>query len=113
MPFIESKIVGPVSQEKKDIIVAELGEAMSQVGKPETFVMIGIEDNYDLYMGGKKMETGAFVAIRLFGELPRRSYEELTAKICQLYRRELGIAFHEIYITYHALDDWGWNGQNF
>ena len=57
MPFIDSKITLPVPQEKRETIKSELGKAVSILSKPESFLMIGIEDNYDLYMGGKKFGT--------------------------------------------------------
>ena len=66
MPFIDSKITLSVSQEKRDIIKAELGKSMSILSKPESFLMVGFEDNYDLYMGGAKLEKGAYVAVSLF-----------------------------------------------
>ena len=37
----------------------------------------------------------------------------MTARICQLYADELGIPTNNIYVTYHGVNDWGWNGRNF
>lgn len=65
MPFIDSKITLPVSQEKREIIKTELGKAVALLSKPESFLMVGFEDNYDLYMGGKKLDKGAYVAVSL------------------------------------------------
>ncbi len=113
MPFIDSKITVAVSQEKKDILKAEFGKAMSIIGKPESFLMVGFEDNYDLYMGGKKLEKGAYVAVSLFGNASGAAYEEMTSVICQLFEKELGIPGNSVYVTYHGVDDWGWNGRNF
>ena len=44
MPFIDSKISVKVSDEKKDVIKARLAEAAAVIGKPETYVMIGFDD---------------------------------------------------------------------
>ena len=85
MPFIDSKITVPVSQEKKDVLKGEFGKLMTLIGKPESFLMVGFEDNYDLYMGGKKLEKGAYVSVSLFGAASRSAYESLTEKICALY----------------------------
>ena len=60
MPFIDSKITVPVAPEKKESIKTKLGQAISLLGKTETYLMVGFEDNYDLYLGGKKLEKGAF-----------------------------------------------------
>ena len=113
MPFIDSKITVSVSQEKREAMKSELGKAVSILGKPESFLMVGFEDNYDLYMGGKKLEKGAYVAVSLFGNASGSAYEKMTAKICELYEKELGIPQDAIYVTYHGVNDWGWNGRNF
>ena len=113
MPFIDSKITLPVSQEKREVLKAELGKAVSILSKPESFLMLGFEDNYDLYMGGRKLEKGAYVAVSLFGNASGAAYEKMTAKICELYEKELGIPGNAVYVTYHGVSDWGWNGQNF
>ena len=113
MPFIDSKIAGAVSAEKKERIKSKLGEAVSLLNKTESFLMVGFEDNYDLAMGGKKLEKGAYVAVSLFGDGTKEAYEEMTAFICDLYERELGIPKDAIYVTYHGVYNWGWNGRNF
>lgn len=113
MPFIDSKITVSVPQEKRDILKEEFGKAMSILSKPESFLMVGFEENYDLYMGGKKLEKGAYVAVSLFGNASKSAYEKMTATICDLYEKELGIPKDAVYVTYHGVSDWGWNGQNF
>ena len=50
MPFIDSKITGNVSKEKREAIKSKLGQAVSILHKSETFLMVGFEDQYDLYM---------------------------------------------------------------
>lgn len=113
MPFIDSKITVSVPQDKREILKAELGKAVSVLNKPERFLMVGFEDNYDLYMGGEKLEKGAYVAVSLFGNGSKAAYEEMTSIICKLYEKELGIPGDAVYVTYHGVNDWGWNGQNF
>lgn len=113
MPFIDSKVTVPVPQEKKDVLTAEFGKAMSIISKPESFLMVGFEDNYDLYMGGKKLEKGAYVSLSLLGSASKTAYENMTERICKLYEEELGIPGNAVYVTYHEVKDWGWNGRNF
>ena len=62
MPFIDSKITGTVSEEKKEAIKTRLGQAISILNKSETYLMVGFEDNYDLFMAGQKLEKGAYVS---------------------------------------------------
>ena len=51
MPFIDSKITVKVPEEKKEAIKTQLGQAISILSKPESFLMVGFEDEYCLYMG--------------------------------------------------------------
>ena len=47
MPFIDSKITVKVSDEKKEVLKAKIGKAVSIIGKPESFLMVGFEDEYN------------------------------------------------------------------
>ena len=113
MPFIDSKITVAVPQEKRDVLKTELGKAISDLNKPESYLMIGIEDQYDLYMGGKKLDKGAYVAVSLFGNASSAAYNKMTGTICRIFETVLGIPASCVYVTYHGVNDWGWNGQNF
>ena len=113
MPFIDSKISVPVSEEKKEIIKAKLGATMPIINKSETYLMVGISDNYDLWMGGKKLDKGAYVSVSLLGNSKAELYEKMTAEICAIYEAELGIPGASVYVTYHPVSDWGWNSSNF
>jgi hypothetical protein len=112
MPFIDSKITVAMSQEQKERIKSRLGKAVSIIGKTESFLMVGIEDNYCLYMAGKQLEKGAYVSVSLFGKASASAYENMTAEICKIYKEELGIPGQSVYVTYHGVNDWGWNGSN-
>lgn len=113
MPFIDSKVTVTLPQDKRDQLKKRLGEAISLLGKPESYLMLGFEQEYDLYMGGKKLEKGAFVSVSLFGSASSQACEKMTARICSIFEEELGIPGDAIYITYTGLTDWGWNGKNF
>lgn len=112
MPFIDSKISLPVSAEKRETIKSRFGKAISILNKTESFLMVGFEDNYDLYMGGNKLERGAYVAVRLFGNASSDACDAMTGEICKIYEEELGIPGQSIYVTYQGIRDWGWNGRN-
>ena len=113
MPFIDSKISIPVSREERENLKADLGRAISIVNKPEGFLMLGFEDNYDLYMGGSKLDKGAYVSVSLFGQASPSAYSEMTKVICDILSEELSIPGNQVYVTYHGVNDWGWNGSNF
>ncbi len=113
MPFIDSKITLPITEDKKDNIKAKLGKAISLLNKSETYLMVGIEDNYDLYMAGKKLDKGAYVSVSLYGNASSSSYDKMTGEICRILSEELEIPGNAVYVTYHGVNDWGWNGRNF
>ena len=113
MPFIDSKITLKVSDEKKENIKKALGEAVSILHKSENFLMVGINDEYDLYMAGEKLDKGADVEVSLFGSASSADYSKMTGAICDILSKELDIPGGKVYVTYHGLSDWGWNGQNF
>ena len=113
MPFIDSKIAGAVSAEKKERIKSKLGEAVSLLNKTESFLMVGFEDNYDLYMAGNKLEKGAYVSVSLYGNAAPAAYDKMTGAICDILSEELDIPGNQVYVTYHGVNDWGWNGRNF
>ena len=92
MPFIGSKVTVKISKEKEESIKKKLGEAIQLIpGKRETFLMVGFEDEYSLYLAGEKLEKGAFVEVKIFGKASKDAYSNLTAEICKIYEEELGI----------------------
>ena len=113
MPFIDSKITVPVTPEKKESIKSRFGDAVRLLNNSDFYFMVGFEDNYDLYMGGNKLEKGAYVSVSLFGNAPSSAYDKMTGEICGILSDELGIPGDKVYVTYHGVNDWGWNGSNF
>ena len=113
MPFIDTKITVKISAQQKEEIKTELGKLIETLNKTETWLMVGMEDSYDLWFGGRKLDKGAYVAVSLLGDAPKDLYDRLTGQICDLMSRKLGIPGNAVYVTYHPVRDWGWNGRNF
>lgn len=61
MPFIRFKAAVSVTEEQKEKIKSELGKAITTLHKTETYLMVGIEDDYDLWMAGNKL-----IKVRMF-----------------------------------------------
>ena len=113
MPFIDCKLTVPADPGQKEAVKAKLGRAVSCLHKGETYLMVGMQENYDLWLGGKKLEKGAYVEVSLFGSASSADYERMTGEICRILSEELRIPANCVYVTYHGLSDWGWNGSNF
>ncbi len=114
MPFIDSKVSVKVSKEQETELKSRLGQAISIIpGKSESWLMVGIEDEYSLYFRGDDSEPMAFIEVRIFGGPNRDAFEKMTAELTKIYGEVLGIAPDHMYIKYSATTDWGWNGSNF
>ncbi|MBQ9210117.1 MAG: hypothetical protein IJ153_00310 [Clostridia bacterium] len=113
MPMINSKVTVKITDQQKEEIKTELGKLITTLNKSETYLMVGIEDAYDLWLGGKKLEKGAYVEVSLYGHAPKEAYDQLTGQICDLLSDKLSIPGSAVYVTYHPVSDWGWNGKNF
>ena len=114
MPFINSKVTVSMTEEKKEAVKAKLGKAIEIIpGKSESWLMVGFEDNYDLYFKGNKDDETAFVEVKIFGSASAGVYDQMTGAICSIFNEELGIPQNRIYVKYEEVSNWGWNGGNF
>ena len=113
MPFIDSKLTVKLDEDKKEKIKQKLGKAVSVLHKSETYLMVGFQEDYDLYLGGKRLEKGAYVEVSLYGSASSADYSKMTGEICRILAEEADIPAECVYVTYHGLEDWGWNGSNF
>ena len=113
MPFINLKVTTHLSDNTRESIKTKLGTAVAAIHKSETYLMVGIADDYDLWLGGKKLDQGAYVSVSLYGNAASSDYNDLTGKICDILSEEAGIPGNAVYVSYHPVNDWGWNGQNF
>ncbi|MBO6093945.1 MAG: hypothetical protein J6P40_10050 [Oscillospiraceae bacterium] len=113
MPMIHSKITVGITERQKEELKTEYGKIIATLGKSEAYLMVSIEDACDLWLGGQKLEKGAYVDVSLYGDSPKESYNRMTSQICSILGEKLDIPGKAIYVTYHPVSDWGWNGQNF
>lgn len=113
MPMIEAKVTMKLPTEKRDVLKAELGKAISIMGKPESYLMINLVDNQDLYFGGNKLDKGAYVEIKVLGSVDAGKSNSMTGKVCEILESVLGIPGDAVYVSYFGTANWGWNGSNF
>ncbi len=113
MPFINSKVTVKLTDEKKDAIKSDLGRSVSVLGKTENYLMVGFEDEYDLYLAGEKLDLGAFVSVRVYGTINPASSQKMTGEICRILEEQLGIPGSNVYVAYQGIANWGWDGSNF
>lgn len=113
MPMIKVETTVSLPEEKRSILKTELGKAISLMGKPESYLMINLVENQDLYMGGQKLEKGAFVEVKVLGQVNAAQSDSMTAKVCQILQSVLDIPGDAVYVAYFGTANWGYNGSNF
>ena len=115
MPFVDARISCTLTDEQKQAIKAELGKAVSTFGKGESFLMVGIADGYDLWLGGNKLDQGAYVSFSMIGDTPDEGCREFSGKVCDILEQVAGIPGSNVYVTFHPMSAtrWGWNGSTF
>ena len=113
MPYIEAKLSVKLDESQKDELQTKLTDAVSSAfSKPKADIMAGIEDSKSLYMAEKKLDKGAYVSVSLLGSATKPACQTLTQSICDILSK-YGIDGSNVYVTYHPVDLWGWNGSMF
>ncbi|MBR3033307.1 MAG: hypothetical protein IKH92_09840 [Clostridiales bacterium] len=113
MPYIDAKVTISLSPEQKEDMKCEFGKLIEILNKTERYLMVGIDDNADLWFGGIKLECGAYIAVSLLGNASPELYDKMTGGICNMLQDKFGISGDDVYVTYHPIRDWGWSGHNF
>lgn len=113
MPFINSKVSVKMTEDQKETIKTKFGQAIASLGKSESWLMVGFEDEYCLYFQGQKSPKIAIVEVALFGKAGAAAYEKFTEQVCDILGEVLGIPADKIYVKYEEVSNWGWNGSNF
>lgn len=114
MPFIDSKVSVKTTPEQRKELKEKLGQAITLIpGKSESWLMIDLADEQEMYFRGDGQEPTAFIAVSIYGDPNPSAFEKLTAEITRIYDEVLGISPDHIYIKYATTHDWGWNGSNF
>ncbi len=73
--------------------------------------MVQIADGCALYKGGKALENGAFVDIRLLGKASQQSKAALTEAMFQSLNKLLGVGTGDMYTNITEFESWGYNGS--
>lgn len=110
MPYINIKTNKEITREKEIIIKERLGEAITIIGKSETWLMIEFNSNASMYFKGSDNDC-AYIEVKLFGS--SSNYNEFTKCITDLISNELNILSSNIYVSYFETSNWGYNGSNF
>lgn len=87
-------------------------KAIENLGKTESWLMVGFNGGIPLYFKGDDAPA-AFVDISVFGSSTDAQCEKMTAAVCGIIEKELGIPADRTYVKYSGTSQWGWNNMNF
>lgn len=113
MPYIQIRTNKEITKEKEIIIKQKLGEAITIVGKSESWLMVEFVSNAKLYFKGNDTENIAYVDFKIYGSSNSDNYREMSNIICNLLQENLDIPPSNTYISYGEYSNWGWNNTNF
>src|SRR5699024_5305422 len=82
MPFIDLRTTVPAAPEQREALKAAFGQAITALHKTETYLMVSIQDNAELWLGGQKLDKGAYVAVSLYGSASSADYNRMTGLVC-------------------------------
>jgi len=111
MPYLNIMTNQSIADESTLLKVASQTVAKA-AGKPESYVMVTVNANRKMSMGGNDAPT-AFLDYRALGLPNDRS--AFSDALCGLISDQLGIAGDRIYIsmTDSERQNWGWNHSTF
>jgi phenylpyruvate tautomerase PptA (4-oxalocrotonate tautomerase family) len=111
MPYLKITTNATVS-DQTNLLKISSQTVSKAAGKAENYVMIAIEDQTNMLMGGDNSPT-AFLDYRALGLPSDRS--AFSDALCSLITNELGISGDRIYIsmTDSERQNWGWNHATF
>lgn len=103
-----------ISVQNKSQIARQLSESVaSLLGKPESYVMVTVEDQQTILFAGNN-DPAALVHLKSLG-LPEDRTSEMSDRICSLIADNTGIPPDRIYIEFAspARHMWGWDSHTF
>ena len=83
------------------------------LGKPESYVMVKIEDRQNLVFAGNN-EPAAHLELKSLS-LPESETSSMSATLCEFVERTMGVQAERVYIEFSspARNMWGWNKSTF
>lgn len=112
MPFVNVNTNTDISKEQEIAVKSQLGKAIENLGKTESWLMVSFNANKPLYFKGDD-SPAAFVDISVFGKSTDEQCEKMTVNVCSIIEKELGIPADRTYVKYSGTSQWGWNNMNF
>ncbi|MBW2732241.1 MAG: hypothetical protein JRH20_07585 [Deltaproteobacteria bacterium] len=116
MPLLRLVTNQPVAEERRDILMKRLSKSVANVlGKPESYVMITLEEKTPMLFAGSSEPTGFFEVTSL-GSISAEQAQRFSAEISGILAQELNLPANRVYSKYVGWTDrqlWGFKGGTF
>ncbi|MDH5472742.1 MAG: phenylpyruvate tautomerase MIF-related protein [Gammaproteobacteria bacterium] len=112
MPLLNIKTNCPVN-DKNNLALAASKLTAEVLGKPESYVMVNIDDNQALVFAGND-QPAAYLELKSLG-LPESKTATISARLCAFMNEKLDIDSGRVYIEFSNAERhmWGWKGGTF
>ena len=112
MPVLQ--VTTNISIDNEDILAKQASSLVADIlGKPESYVMVNINDNAELIFSGSS-EPCAHLVLKSLG-LPESETKAYSEKLCSFVEQQLGVSPSRTYIEFVNPERhmFGWNNSTF
>lgn len=112
MPLLNIKTNARID-DKSAFALAASEQTADVLGKPESYVMVNVEDQQTLTFAGND-QPAAYLELKSLG-LPESETASISSSLCDFINNKLGIDSGRIYIEFSNAERhmWGWKGATF
>lgn len=115
MPLLHVRSSSPPLSDAGQSLLRELSaELARELGKPESYVMVSLENNSTMLFGGTS-EPACFAVLKNIGTFAPAQTERLSALLTARLAKALGVAPSRIYLEFVNAQGhlWGHDGSTF
>ncbi|MBR3663445.1 MAG: hypothetical protein IKN64_02180 [Desulfovibrio sp.] len=114
MPFCLCRTSCAVDVEQEKKLQSLLGEAVAMaLGFSPNSLLLGVEDNVRLSLGGKRGEKLAYLELHIFAHETHEDHALLTSAITNILHTLLAIPKDNIFVNYTDIPCFGAGGRTF
>jgi len=114
MPYLLIQTNQRIDVDLQTAILAAASNCVAeQLGKPEGYVMVNLQQNQPMLFAGTDAPL-AYLELKSIG-LPENDTSRISKALCQLINNRLSIDAERIYIEFSSAERhmWGWNEATF
>lgn len=114
MPYLKIQTNLPLTEAAEAKLMKSASALVAtELGKPETYVMIALEPDIPMLFAGTDAPT-AFLELKGIG-LPTNKTKALSQALCRFIEQHLGVPGDRVYLNFADVSPalWGWNSDVF